>query len=575
MARSLPGVDRTGRGGRVRNLEILGYPVPRTTKDSLDPMRPAPPLLAAPALLLSALVLLPFHDKAFTVDDTVFLREAEHALVDPLHPTAFDYPWNTRLERLSTIVPTGPMGAWVLVPAVWAGGSETVAHLTTLAFLWLAILATVSLGLQLGLDRSRAAAAGLLLAASPAVLAMAGTVMPDVLAMALGVAGLERLIAWRRGGGLLAGMLASLCLGLAPLARTHLVLLLPVGALLLVDDLLAPAAWRQAVQRRWLPLLAAAVITWAGTALTRDPAGTAGTIQGALVTLSGLEKVPKNTVAFLVHWVTTMTLGLAWVALRWRALLARWWLALAGSAVAALLLRLGHGAWLHLPIAGLAGLGMAVLGDALVDALRRRDQLQVVLWLCLLIPLPAVVYIHLPAKYLLAAAPAASLLLARRLPEPTRWTWSTVGLVASLGVLLGVALLRADSALAGAGQRAAATLIAPRVAAGERVWFVGHWGFQWYAERAGASFLQDPPPYPKPGDVVVASRTCAPHIDIVTLPREFIFIGGYEEPGSGGRVMDLEAGAGFYSNVFGGYLPWAWSEKPADSFLVGRLVTPR
>ena len=80
----------------------------------------------------------------------MFLREAEHALVDPLHPTAFDYPWNLEPERLSTIVPTGPMGAWALVPAIMAGGSETVAHLTTLAFLWLAILATVSLGLQLG-----------------------------------------------------------------------------------------------------------------------------------------------------------------------------------------------------------------------------------------------------------------------------------------------------------------------------------------------------------------------------------------------------------------------------------------
>ena len=74
-----------------------------------------------------------------------------------------------------------------------------------------------------------------------------------------------------------------------------------------------------------------------------------------------------------------------------------------------------------------------------------------------------------------------------------------VGLVAVLGVVLGVALLRADAALAGAGRRAGPTLIAPRVAAGERVWFVGHWGFQWYAERAGARIVTTTPPYPAPG----------------------------------------------------------------------------
>ena len=48
---------------------------------------------AARSLLLAALVLVPFADKAFTIDDPVFLTQAQHALVDPLHPSAFVMVW--------------------------------------------------------------------------------------------------------------------------------------------------------------------------------------------------------------------------------------------------------------------------------------------------------------------------------------------------------------------------------------------------------------------------------------------------------------------------------------------------
>jgi len=46
-----------------------------------------------------------------------------------------------------------------------------------------------------------------------------------------------------------------------------------------------------------------------------------------------------------------------------------------------------------------------------------------------------------------------------------------------------VLLLRADADFADYGRRAAAELIAPRVAAGEKVWYGGQWGFYWYARE--------------------------------------------------------------------------------------------
>ncbi len=77
------------------------------------------------------------------------------------------------------------------------------------------------------------------------------------------------------------------------------------------------------------------------------------------------------------------------------------------------------------------------------------------------------------------------------------------------GCALGFAILRADAAFADVGRRAAAELIAPRIAAGERVWFLGRWGFQWYAERAGARPVTLTAPFPARGDEVVVATASA------------------------------------------------------------------
>ncbi|HJV37138.1 hypothetical protein, partial [Geomonas sp.] len=104
---------------------------------------------AFPALLLAAILLFPFLGKAFTIDDPLFLCQARHALVDPLHPTAFMMAWADTSERVSQLVPSGPVMAWLLIPAIMAGGAEWVAHATQLVMLWIAILATVSLARRL------------------------------------------------------------------------------------------------------------------------------------------------------------------------------------------------------------------------------------------------------------------------------------------------------------------------------------------------------------------------------------------------------------------------------------------
>lgn len=509
-------------------------------------------------------MLVPFLGKPFTMDDTVFLLEARQALTDPLHPTAFDMTWDHAPERVSTIVPTGPVMAWLLVPSVLAGGEERLAHAVQLVMLWAAILATVALALRLGLNAAWASASGLMLAATPAVLGMAGTAMPDVSAMALGIAGMERLVAWRDEGRAGPAIAAALLLGFAALARMHYVALLGVAVLFMIGDPLDLKAWKKTRWARLAPIAAAALVIVALTAITRDPAPGAGSIVGTALRYSSAGRLASNGVAFAIHWVLAMAFAVPWIALRWRPILRRWWVLLASTAAAALLLHLAHGGGAPYRLAPVAGLGAAALVDVLVEGFRRRDGVQVSLGLWLLLPLSAAAYVHLPSKFLLLCAPAASILAARAMAERPRAARAVLALTVALGAGLGVAILRADSAFSGLGRAAAGTLIAPAVAAGRRVWFVGHWGFQWYAEKAGARYLTSTPPYPAVGDLVVSSLNSVPGLDVGEIAA-FVRLRRMEDRSPGGRIMSRKTGSGFYANSWG-YLPWAWGDDVIDAF---------
>jgi hypothetical protein len=133
---------------------------------------------------------------------------------------------------------------------------------------------------------------------------------------------------------------------------------------------------------------------------------------------------------------------------------------------------------------------------------------------------------------------------------------------AAAGLVLGLLIVSADARFADLGRRAAAELIAPRVAQGQRVWFAGHWGFQWYAEQAGARILTLAPPDPQPGDAIVsATLTYGSHLVRRYPTRRLVTSIAEQRPG--GRVMT--SGAGFWSNSWG-YLPWARGHDLVERF---------
>ncbi len=514
-------------------------------------------------------MLVPFLDKAFTIDDPIFLMEARHSLSDPLHPTAFDMVWGDVPSRVSVM--SGPLMGWLLVPSVMAGGAERIGHGVVIAAVAVLLYATVALAMRLGIPARASMLAALLLAATPALLGMAGTVMPDVPAAALGTLGLERLVAWKQERRVHQAVLSAVLLGSAPLARSHTILLIPIGALLLVGDFRTLASWRTTRWTAWLPLVAAPILMGMGLVVIRDPDARAAVI--GPTQLSSSASIVPNVIAFLAHWSLTIPLALPWALLRPVEVFRRWGVLLVSTlAAGAAIVLTGRGSVVLAPILAIS---VTVLWDVLADGLKRRDPLQLTLGLWLFVPLAPAPYPHLPAKYLLAAAPAAAILVAREMEERTAArSRLTLGLTMALGLALGIAILRADAAFGDVGRRAARELVAPNVAAGHRVWFAGHWGFHWYAERAGARSLTVTPPFPATGDLVVEPLNTDVSFRMrrllrMTYPRITV-LGSVEDRRPGGRVMCKQQGAGFFSNEWG-YLPWAWDDDILDSFVLYRI----
>src|SRR6266496_6385229 len=178
-------------------------------------------LCSLPALILSAACLLPYLNKAFTIDDPWYLLQAQQIRKEPLHPMGLYICWvkDSECGTLAHNMPGNFLMSYCLLPVANRADPEWVAHLMQIITLWCGIVATVSLAFYFGFSTFAACAAGFLVAAAPPVLAMASTAMPDILAMSLGVIGIERLVAWKKDGKVVNGVVSALALGLAPIAR--------------------------------------------------------------------------------------------------------------------------------------------------------------------------------------------------------------------------------------------------------------------------------------------------------------------------------------------------------------------
>ncbi len=520
-------------------------------------------IAALPAMALGVALLAPFLTTPFTIDDPIFLTEAQHILKDPLHPQSFDMVWTYNVwARASKLLPGGALAGYALVPVVLSPFPEVAGHIEQMLFLCVGLWATALIALRLGLDRAGARWAALIAAASPAAIGMAGTVMPDIPAMVLAALGMERMLAWREERKIGQALASGALLAVAALTRAHAVFVVAAALVFLLDGIDAEGlkSSLRGLWPRFLPIVCVAALTAAGLWITHD--SSPGEHPDLDLFESNWHLRAANGLAFLAHWLLTTPFIVVWLAARWRKL-SPIWLAVALVCTVMGALRFN---WM---LVGAAALSAYAIADVFLDALRRRDRDQLALALWLLPGLAPFIYVHLPSKYLLPSLPAAAILAARALAEAgpaVRRRIAPAMLLA--GAVVSALVLIGTRDLALTQKDAAARFIAPRVKAGQRVLYLGQWGFHWYAEKAGGRPATMVEPLPEVGDIVVVSFADFPFTRTTHINRTVLE--EWTEVTPGFRVMDLDAGAGFFSNGWG-VMPVAWGTEETNRFEVWRM----
>jgi hypothetical protein len=492
--------------------------------------------LAAPAIFLAGLLLLPFLNKPFTIDDPLFLREAHHALVDPLHPADFEQVWNAGdRQRLSQYLLGGTLPAYVLMPVAALGSKEWIAHGYQFLLLCAFLVGTVSVARRLGCDSRQAGSVALLVATNPVTLAMAATCMPDIMAIAFGMWGLDRILDFRERERWGVALAAATLLAAAALCRATTLPLLLVAALWV---------YRPGWKLLWPIALAAALIVIV-TVLTRGPA-----VGGAFALLTSLGNVPRNLIAFLAYQALTGPILLY-------ALLSE------GKRFAAIVLGLAAVGIALSTVAASpnltqyavpAALALCFLYACTQVASDWRAQSSLSVWL--FAGLVAVPYVYMAAKYLLPGIPAAALLIVLHASQVQQQRFPlALAILIAAGWIAGALIVVGDTTLATSQRVAVDRLIKPRLRRGVHVWAGGQWAFLAYAEDAGASALGNTPLFPRPGDVIVISRLdYYGALDRMPIRKELL--NTESDRRCGVFLLNRAIHAGFYSNRFG-YLPFA------------------
>lgn len=508
--------------------------------------------------LLGLALLLP---KPLHIDDPFYLAIADQITRDPARPYSFVFNWwGTPQPAYATALSPPLFSYWLALIVAAFGHSALALHLATWVFLVVASLATYSLARRFTASPGVATALVML---SPAVLPSCN-VMLDIPALGLALAALAVHIHGEDSDRAGARAAAALLAAAAVLTKYQ------AGAVCLL------MAAYSLLQRRprallWQAIPASAFLGWmvfsdqvygVPQLFATHPLQTGGlgaravayvTAFGACAFLSPLALAarPRRRVGFACVGLLIVA-GAAGRALQVSQARAETFVFLANGAL-----------WL------LAAVWPAATR---ADARTERQDARFLGGWALLFPAVGAVGAPFPAlRHLLPSLPAL-VMLALRCASPRAATWQgraslALCLAVTAGVGVGVALGDLQFARA---YPLAARRVAPLGPRGH-VWYLGHWGWQYYADRAGLKQLSAAEDFLPPGDIVVAPQEpdvqpASPRL-AARLERVSAFTVSGLLPV---RTMSKAASAGFYASP-PPLVPYAFSRVPLERFMVYRV----
>ena len=516
--------------------------------------------------LLVLAVTLPFLDKPFHIDDTVVLHVTGKILESFWDPFSGQIDWFGYERDLWKATTNPPFLSYFLAPFAWLSDySEIVLHLAMLVFY-------LMLGLSFQSLSRRFLAPSywpvLFLMTSVAVV-VSGNVMRDIPGTALAVAGIALFVCGsdEDRGSLL--FLGSLLAGLAVLTKYSAAVVLPVMAIYVL---------LQGKPRRvlWLSVAAAAVALWCLHNWILY-----GQVHILYLFLERRSSASTLWQDKLFGAITVLGSSLLlFPALLGRTLRKRRWLPLA----ACFLFSAVFVCWIQLEFAKeldleyllwlvVGSLAVSVpLSGCLIQKGLDRDSIFLTLWFggvllfsIFMVPFQAVRHV-LPALPPLILLSFRYLGFSKEIPRTLLRKTFSFWLIVQIGLATLVQL--ADYEYAESYRHFAGS-----VQATEKVpWYVGHWGWKFYADRAGFRLMHRDGPYPRPGDLILWPRKV--HIgsvfqndtglrDQLELKSNRVYEGVFPV-----RTMDADSKAGFYS-VGRGRLPYRFfPEGPLEEMRV-------
>jgi 4-amino-4-deoxy-L-arabinose transferase-like glycosyltransferase len=439
------------------------------------------------------LIRLPFLNQAIQGDDVYYLAGAQHAQINPLHPSHATYAFLGQMVDMRGFSHP-PLNSWFLgaLLALFGDIEEARYHAAYLSFSLIAAVAMWSLARRFS---PHPLAATLLFVAVPVFVVNGNSLESDLPLLAFWMAGTAFFVSavdsrspWRLAA-------AGIALVLAALAAYQSVFLVPVLGLYL---------WLNA--GRWSPGWAVALIpgitlaAWQYWERASTGALPASVLAGYFQShgFQALGRKIGNAAALTVHagWIVFPALAAAaFLPKLGRAA----WVALAFAAMAAAALDPNPLFWLCFAI----GLAAVAFCARLLRPEKDPDAIFLAGWFLVFFAGALVVFFAGSARYLLPAAAPLILLVCRSLAG--RPHWLLAGAAAQL--LLGLAL-SAVNYEHWDGYRQFARSLAGQTAE-KRVWINSELGLRYYLEADGGLPLLQSQAV-RPGDVVVSSRLAFP-----------------------------------------------------------------
>ena len=527
-------------------------------------------------LVICILCLAPFAGKAFHIDDPLFIWVAKHIQTNPFDFYGFSVNWYGFEMPMSEVTKNPPLASYYMALAAFLfGWSESALHLAFLFPASAVVIGTFFLAKELCDRPFIAALAGL---ATPVFLLSSTTVMCDTLMLSLWV---WAIYFWRRGikrDSTASLAVASFLIAACGLTKYFGMSLIPLLFVYSLAEKRKAGGWMLFIL---IPLLILAGYQWAtqalyGRGLLLDAASYVTLVHGK----SGGNFLTKamTSAAFTGGCLITALLS---APLLWRH---RIW---AIAALSAFLLTLAVRYFsevftfppaLHAGDTGLflvqfflflcAAAFVVVLVVAAVLKGRDMDSLMLFLWMMGTVFFACFLNWTVNSRSILPAAPAFGILMARRMARMKTAGGDTANrlilLPLVLALIISLAVTWADYRLANTARSAALEIHDAFKGAPGTLWFQGHWGFQYYMERAGGKAMDFMQSKVQPGDIVIMPLNNAnvkPLIpDRVSMIREFQF-----DPGGFLTTMNIAAGAGFYMDVRGP-MPYALAYDTVEKY---------